>query len=314
MANQILAGAVVSAGAVIAGVDADNPPYVGPPAYWAETVHGMWVPSGSSGNESTTADLEFEIGSSDSNGTSILYDIASNLTNNQIFKVEFRNSNKVVYSMVSPEQITMFLDHPVPKFRAPFLLSDNTWRVPVRSQGSLVGNQHTPAVELRDSGVMYNETTVPPPPGEPGRLVSFDQIIFYNQSGGAVVAMDLSYTRTGNGFDADGSASSATSLTSVTDPLSMPTTWTQAAGTSQDWNLEVVSGQAFSLTIDTGSGASTGVNLFDENGNYVYGWSQDWTLNIGWTPSSSGTYRIRFNSNPHHGDTTFTVTSTSGLA
>lgn len=98
------------------------------------------------------------------------------------------------------------------------------------------------------------------------------------------------------------------------DPLALPTTWTQAAGTSQDWNLEVVSGQAFNLTIDTGSGASTGVNLFDENGNYVYGWSQDWTLNIGWTPSSSGTYQIRFNSNPHHGDTTFTVTSTSGLA
>ena len=31
MANQILAGAVVQAGQVIAGVDADNPPYVGPP-------------------------------------------------------------------------------------------------------------------------------------------------------------------------------------------------------------------------------------------------------------------------------------------
>lgn len=31
MANQILAGAVVNAGMVIAGVDADNPPYVGPP-------------------------------------------------------------------------------------------------------------------------------------------------------------------------------------------------------------------------------------------------------------------------------------------
>ena len=31
MANQILAGAVVQAGMVIAGVDADNPPYVGPP-------------------------------------------------------------------------------------------------------------------------------------------------------------------------------------------------------------------------------------------------------------------------------------------
>ena len=95
---------------------------------------------------------------------------------------------------------------------------------------------------------------------------------------------------------------------------SMPTTWTQAAGTSQDWDLEVVSGQSFSLTIDTGTGASTGVNLFDENDNYVYGWSQDWTLNVGWTPSSSGTYRIRFNSNPHFADTTFTVTSTSGLA
>ena len=31
MANQILAGAVFQAGQVIAGVDADNPPYVGPP-------------------------------------------------------------------------------------------------------------------------------------------------------------------------------------------------------------------------------------------------------------------------------------------
>lgn len=31
MANQILAGAVVQAGYIIAGVDADNPPYVGPP-------------------------------------------------------------------------------------------------------------------------------------------------------------------------------------------------------------------------------------------------------------------------------------------
>jgi hypothetical protein len=35
MANQILAGAVFQAGQVIAGVDADNPPYVGPPvAKW----------------------------------------------------------------------------------------------------------------------------------------------------------------------------------------------------------------------------------------------------------------------------------------
>ena len=31
MANQILSGAVVQAGMVVAGVDADNPPYVGPP-------------------------------------------------------------------------------------------------------------------------------------------------------------------------------------------------------------------------------------------------------------------------------------------
>jgi hypothetical protein len=36
MANQILAGAVFHAGQVIAGVDADNPPYVGPPV-------GKWV-------------------------------------------------------------------------------------------------------------------------------------------------------------------------------------------------------------------------------------------------------------------------------
>jgi len=36
MANQILAGAVFNAGQVIAGVDANNPPYVGPPV-------GKWV-------------------------------------------------------------------------------------------------------------------------------------------------------------------------------------------------------------------------------------------------------------------------------
>jgi uncharacterized protein YciI len=43
MANQILAGAVFNAGQVIAGVDANNPPYVGPPppsANWV--VVGAW--------------------------------------------------------------------------------------------------------------------------------------------------------------------------------------------------------------------------------------------------------------------------------
>ncbi len=43
MANQILAGAVIQAGQVIAGVDANNPPYVGPPvAKWiTRSVTGM---------------------------------------------------------------------------------------------------------------------------------------------------------------------------------------------------------------------------------------------------------------------------------
>ena len=43
MANQILAGAVFQAGQVIAGVDANNPPYVGPPvAKWiTRSVTGM---------------------------------------------------------------------------------------------------------------------------------------------------------------------------------------------------------------------------------------------------------------------------------
>lgn len=39
MANQILAGAVVQAGMVIAGVDADNPPYVGPVQYMPENTN-----------------------------------------------------------------------------------------------------------------------------------------------------------------------------------------------------------------------------------------------------------------------------------
>jgi hypothetical protein len=38
MANQILAGAVFQAGQVIAGVDADNPPYVGPPTHGSVNV------------------------------------------------------------------------------------------------------------------------------------------------------------------------------------------------------------------------------------------------------------------------------------
>jgi len=43
MANQILAGAVINAGQVIAGVDANNPPYVGPPvAKWiTRSISGM---------------------------------------------------------------------------------------------------------------------------------------------------------------------------------------------------------------------------------------------------------------------------------
>ena len=39
MANQILAGAVVQAGMVIAGVDANNPPYVGPVQYMPENTN-----------------------------------------------------------------------------------------------------------------------------------------------------------------------------------------------------------------------------------------------------------------------------------
>ena len=218
MANQILAGAVFQAGQVIAGVDANNPPYVGPPAHWAETVHGMWVPGSGTSNQSASVSLEFYISPSDANGTQILYDIDDHLTNNQIFKVEIRNSNKVVYSMESPHRITMHDDHPNPQFHNPFALNDTDWRVPIVTNGPLVGGQLDPKVGLVDSGVYWDETTAPPPLGLGEHLVSFDQIYFYDQVGEVVVSMDLSHTRTGNGFDADGSPSEATSLTSLVFP------------------------------------------------------------------------------------------------
>jgi hypothetical protein len=46
MANKILAGAVIQAGQIIAGVDADNPPYVGPPV-------AKWITRSVSGNPRT---------------------------------------------------------------------------------------------------------------------------------------------------------------------------------------------------------------------------------------------------------------------
>ena len=63
MANQILAGAVINAGMVIAGVDADNPPYVGPPVeslvslYLNGTTSGMSDASENSHTLTTHGDV-----------------------------------------------------------------------------------------------------------------------------------------------------------------------------------------------------------------------------------------------------------------
>ena len=224
MANKFSQGTVVSAGAVIGGVDADNPPYVGPPAYWAETQYGVGGGGGGAwGNGSSTA-IKFNVMQNDTSGVDILTDIANNLDNNQVFKIEFKNSNKVVHSYDSPHRIVMNPNAPrdVPFYESTYWKS---WQLNIMTEGSEAGNQHDPAKTLFDTynPVNANDVTAPQPSiavdptgaTQLSSLASFDQVIFYNQSGDVVDHMNLSSTRTGNGFDADGSASQATSLTSV---------------------------------------------------------------------------------------------------
>jgi len=233
MANQILAGAVINAGQVIAGVDADNPPYVGPPAHWAETLYGVYSGGGSAGGGYSGTALLFNVPENDNTGISIMNDIDTKLTDNEVFKIEFRNSNKVVHSTVSPHRITMSPNpaYDDPEFNEAYY---NGWRLNIYSEGDNIGNQLDPSVTLYQSGVSSQDTTVPSPTVPPendgssanatynkwvaGDFAGFDQIYFYDQAGEVVVSMDLSHTRTGNGFDADGSASEATSLTTLIFP------------------------------------------------------------------------------------------------
>lgn len=236
MANQILAGAVFQAGQVIAGVDANNPPYVGPPAHWAETLYGVYSGGGSAGNGYSGTSILFNVPENDNTGISIMNDIDTKLTDNEVFKIEFRNSNKVVHSTVSPHRIVMNPNPPYddPDFNEGYY---NGWRLNLHSEGPNIGNQFDPSVTLYQSGVGSQDTTAPSPTMQPendgtfnaaynqwaaDNFAGFDQVIFYNQSGGLIDHMNLSSTRTGNGFDEDGSASQATSLISVVNP-SFPT-------------------------------------------------------------------------------------------
>lgn len=231
MANQILAGAVFQAGQIIAGVDANNPPYVGPPAHWAETQYGVGGGGGGAwGNGSATA-IQFNVMQNDTSGVDILTDIGNKLDDNEVFKIEFRNSNKVVHSYDSPHRIIMNPNAPrdVPFYESTYYKS---WQLNIMIEGSEAGTQHSPSKTLFDTYNPVNGKDVSAP--QPSiavdptgathiqNLASFDQVIFYNQSGGLIDHMNLSNTRTGNGFDADGSASQATSLTSVVNP-SFPT-------------------------------------------------------------------------------------------
>jgi hypothetical protein len=231
MSNQILAGAVFHAGQVIAGVDADNPPYVGPPAHWAETQYGFYQSGGSTSDGYTSTSIVFNAPQGDASGVAILSEVDTKLTDNEVFKIEFRNSNKVVLSLQSPERIETGLSHldNPPAYDDPEYNSHFGWRLSISSSGDLVGTDHEPSVGLNGSGVNYNDTTAPSPSIAPsadgalnnynyGKYLSTDQIYFYDQAGEVVVSMDLSHTRTGNGFDADGSASEATSLTTLVFP------------------------------------------------------------------------------------------------
>lgn len=232
MANQILAGAVINAGQVIAGVDANNPPYVGPPAHWAETQYGFYQSGGSNGDGYTATDIKLNAPQGDTSGIAILSEIDTKLTDNEVFKIEFRNSNKVVLSLQSPERIRMGLSYISDGYLAdPEYNSHWGWRFNISSTGTLVGTG--PDVSLNNSGVDYDDTTAPSPSVAPtasgalnsynnGHFLSTDQVIFYNQSGGLIDHINLSSTRTGNGFDADGSPSEATSLIPVVNP-SFPT-------------------------------------------------------------------------------------------
>ena len=234
MANQILAGAVVQAGYIIAGVDADNPPYVGPPAHWAETQYGFYSAGGSTQNEHSSTTIYFSAPQNDVSGLSILTEFDTKITDNQVFKIEFRNSNKVVLSLQSPHRIETGLAvlENAEHLEDPTWNSHHGWNLSISTSGPLVGNGISPTVNLNGSGVNFNETTCPPPSIGPGNVtsnaynagshLSTDQVIFYDQSGGLIDHMNLSSTRTGNGFDADGSPSDATSLTSVVNP-SFPT-------------------------------------------------------------------------------------------
>ena len=93
----------------------------------------------------------------------------------------------------------------------------------------------------------------------------------------------------------------------------LPETWVQPANSSQDWSIQVVAGQQFTITADVNNGSSIGINLLDENGNYVTGVSQDNTISFTHTPSSSGVYTIRFNTSTHYA-ATFSNVSSTGLA
>ena len=93
----------------------------------------------------------------------------------------------------------------------------------------------------------------------------------------------------------------------------LPETWVQPANSSQDWSIQVVAGQQFTITADVNNGSSIGINLLDENGVYVTGVSQDNTISFTHTPSSSGVYTIRFNTSTHYA-ATFSNVSSTGLA
>lgn len=231
MANQILAGAVFQAGQVIAGVDANNPPYVGPPAHWAETQYGVGGGGGGTWSDGSATAIQFNVMQNDTSGVDILTNIANNLDDNEVFKLEFRNSNKVVHSYDSPSRIIMNQNPPrdVPFYESTYY---KTWQLNILSSGPELGTQHDPSKTLSDTynPVNARDVTAPRPSIDVDptsgtnidNLASFDQVIFYNQSGGLIDYINLSSTRTGNGFDADGSASQATSLISVVNP-SFPT-------------------------------------------------------------------------------------------
>lgn len=206
-------------------------------AHWAETLYGVYSGGGSAGGGYSTTSLLFNVPENDNTGISIMDDIDTKLTDNEVFKIEFRNSNKVVHSTVSPHRITMNPNPPYddPDFNEGYY---NGWRLNLLSEGDNIGNQLDPSVTLYQSGVSSQDTTVPSPTLSPendgsinaaysqwvaGNFAGFDQVIFYGQSGDLVDHINLSSTRTGNGFDADGTEANVQSaLIDVVNP-SFPT-------------------------------------------------------------------------------------------